>query len=206
MQRLLRKLILWALRPTVHMYVLPGGKRPQRMTNGALGYDAYLRAVVCPFKMDPANPHLRLTLFDFKRLPDDPEIQKFVEQRPKSDGSGVELAWRLDPGAAALVGVGFFTSMPDQLGYWVAPRSGLAAKHRITVTNAPGTVDPDYRGEAGVAVCNMGDKPFYLTHEMRIAQNLFAWFVFPEIVEVASPAELPASTRGVGGFGSTGFK
>jgi dUTP pyrophosphatase len=176
------------------------------MSDGALGYDAYARAIVCPFGMDEANPRLRKTVFDFRERPRDPKVSAYVVERPKPDGSGTEFAWRLDPGKAVLVGIGFFTSMPDQFGYWVAPRSGLASKHRITVTNAPGTVDPDYRGEAGVAVCNMGEEPFYLTQEMRIAQNLFVWFVFPNFVEVASPDELPASARGAGGFGSTGFK
>lgn len=191
--------------PTIQLFVLPGGKLPKRQTEGAIGYDVHLRAVVSPFGMDPQNPSLRKTLFDFSRKPapsEDFEEMQAARHVHEEDG---ELVYRLGPGESVLVGAGFATAMPDGLFYWVAPRSGLASKHRITVTNAPGTVDPDYRGEAGVLVLNIGEKHFDLRHNMRIAQVIFQWAVFPKVDEVTSYAELSSTDRGAGGFGSTGL-
>src|SRR3989338_8413208 len=90
--------------------------------------------------------------------------------------------------------------------HWVAPRSGLASKWRITVTNAPGTVDPDYRGEAGVLLLNINSNPIPLTKDMKIAQAIFQMAIIPELVEVSSHQELTTTKRGVGGFGSTGIR
>ena len=81
------------------------------------------------------------------------------------------------------------------------PRSGLAAKHGITVLNSPGTVDADYRGEIGVLLINHGDTPFLVRRGERIAQMVIAAVVRIELRLVAS---LSVTGRGVGGFGSTG--
>ncbi|MEK7560698.1 MAG: dUTP diphosphatase [Patescibacteria group bacterium] len=190
--------------PEVIVHLLPGGKMPERQTVGAIGYDVYLRAIVSPSEMDPENPRLRKTLFDFLHLPHDPAVAAHVIAQPNKSGDMV-LAYRLDPMESVLVGIGFITAMPFPLFYWVAPRSGLASRWGITVTNAPGTVDPDYRGEAGVLVYNRNDRPFMLQKDMRIAQIVFQWAVIPEFRTVAEFNQIPQTTRGAGGFGSTGL-
>ena len=84
----------------------------------------------------------------------------------------------------------------------VRPRSGLALRHGLTVLNAPGTVDEDYRGEVQVLLVNLGAEPVTLRRGMRIAQLVISRVALPEVMEVA---ELQASARGSGGFGSTGL-
>lgn len=176
---------------------------PKRQTEGAIGYDAHIRAVVSVTEMDPTMSVLRKTLFDFKHMPEDPHVAAHVVSRLKNRQT--ELVYRLDPNESVLVGIGFTTDLPFPLFYWVAPRSGLSSKHNLTVTNAPGTVDPDYRGEAGALIYNRShDKPFFLELGMRIVQVIFQWAVIPEITEVKNQSELSSTTRGVGGFGSTG--
>ena len=182
------------------IYLLPGGKMPQRMTEEAIGYDVYLRAVVSAFEEDPSNPNLRKTLFDFQNRPAAPNINRQVVKVED------ELVYRMNPGESALVGIGFVTAMPFPMFYWVAPRSGLSSKHGITVTNAPGTVDPDYRGEAGVLVYNRNSTTFYLRHDMRIAQIIFQYALIPELEGVHTYEELMQTQRGAGGFGSTGLQ
>jgi dUTP pyrophosphatase len=83
----------------------------------------------------------------------------------------------------------------------VRPRSGLAAQHGVTVLNAPGTIDADYRGEVKVLLVNLGPEPFTVTRGMRIAQLVIARVTRVRLVE---SAELAVTARGVGGFGSTG--
>jgi len=150
--------------------------------------------------MDLNNPNLRKTLFDFETVPSDPKIARHVIETDKG------LVYRMDPGESVLVGMGFITEMQFPMFYWVAPRSGLASKWGITVTNAPGTVDPDYRGEAGVLVYNRNTTSFDLEHNMRIAQIVFQIALIPEIAEVTAQEELDGTQRGAGGFGSTGIK
>lgn len=190
--------------PRVPTYILPGGRLPERQTDGAIGYDAYARAIVSPRLMDPKNPNFRLTLFNFQTLPEHPHMAKQVVEVPKENGDGIELAYRLKPGESILVGIGFATAMPFPLFYWTSPRSGLASKEGITVQNAPGTVDPDYRGEAGVLLFNRDNPDFKVTHHMRIAQGIFQWAVTPTFVIVESHNKLSSTIRGSGGFGSTG--
>ncbi len=104
-------------------------------------------------------------------------------------------------GARALIPTGLKFEIP--LGYEVQirPRSGLALKHGVTLVNAPGTIDSDYRGEVGMILINLGDEPFRITHGERVAQMVFAQVARCEITEVTS---LTSTERGVGGFGSTG--
>ena len=183
----------------VKIYVLPDGRMPERKTDGAIGYDVFLRAVVSATEMDPTNPILRKTIFDFKsNTHDDPTLERRVVEK-----SG-KLTYEMDPGESTLVGIGFVTEMKFPMFYWVAPRSGLASKHGITVTNAPGTVDPDYRGEAGVIVKNNNKSRFYLRKDMRIAQIIFQVAVIPVIEEISEYNILDPTKRGAGGFGSTG--
>ena len=185
--------------PEIKIALLPGGVMPQRQSGEAAGFDVSLRAIVSASEMDEQNPVLRKTLFDFASYPSDPNVARHVHQL------GGEMVYRMDPGESVLVGTGFLTALPFPMFYWVAPRSGLASKLGITVTNAPGTVDADYRGEAGVLVLNRNATPFDLRRNMRIAQVIFQWAVIPSIVVVGSVAELGTTDRSAGGFGSTGL-
>lgn len=107
----------------------------------------------------------------------------------------------LAPGKRALIPTGFAIALPPGTEAQVRPRSGLAAKHGITVLNSPGTIDADYRGEIGVILINHGDAAFTISRGMRIAQMVVAPVVQAALAEVE---ELPVSERGAGGFGSTG--
>lgn len=189
----------------IKIYTLPGGRFPERKTEGAIGFDAAIRAVVSSTEMDPTNPILRKTLFDFTEVPkDNPYTERHIVIVPSQAGN--QLAYQMDPGESVLVGIGFITEMEWPMFYWIAPRSGLAAKRGITVTNAPGTVDPDYRGEAGVLVYNRNPHPFLLHKDMRIAQVIFQMAIIPDFVKVEFYEDLSNIARGTGGFGSTGIK
>jgi dUTP pyrophosphatase len=107
----------------------------------------------------------------------------------------------LASGQYALVPTGLSIALPAGFEAQVRPRSGLAAKHGVTVLNAPGTVDADYRGEIGVLLINHGGEPFTIRRGERIAQMVIAAVVRAELVAVAS---LSPTDRGSGGFGSTG--
>ena len=107
----------------------------------------------------------------------------------------------LEPGARALVPTGLSIELPPGYEAQVRPRSGLAIKFGITVLNAPGTVDSDYRGEVGVILVNLGDAPYIVSRGSRIAQLVVAPVVRGTFVE---KHELDVTARGAGGFGSTG--
>ena len=105
------------------------------------------------------------------------------------------------PGKRALVPTGLILEIPEGMEGQVRPRSGLAFKHGLTVLNSPGTVDSDYRGEVKVLLINLGDEDFAVTRGMRIAQIVFAAVTQVRIEERALAG---GTTRGAGGFGSTG--
>ena len=107
----------------------------------------------------------------------------------------------LKPGQRALVPAGFHMALPPGYEAQVRPRSGLAIKHGITVVNAPGTIDADYRGEVKVILANIGDEPFTINRGDRIAQMVIQPVLQADLQQVA---ELPESERGHGGFGHTG--
>ena len=107
----------------------------------------------------------------------------------------------LAPGQRALVPTGLTIALPPGYEAQVRPRSGLAFKHGVTVLNAPGTIDADYRGEIGVLLVNHGDAPFPIHRGERIAQMVVAAVTR---VELVSSGSLPPTKRGSGGFGSTG--
>jgi len=107
----------------------------------------------------------------------------------------------LAPGARAMIPTGICLALPQGCEGQVRPRSGLAARHGVTVLNAPGTVDADYRGEIQVILVNLGGEPFTVDRGMRIAQLVIAVTMRVKLCEAAS---LDETTRGVGGFGSTG--
>ena len=107
----------------------------------------------------------------------------------------------LQPGAYQLIPTGLFAALPVGTELQVRPRSGLAFKHGITVLNAPGTIDADYRGEIGVLLINHGTQPFTIENGERIAQLVLAKY---ERIAWSETENLPESHRGTGGFGSTG--
>lgn len=107
----------------------------------------------------------------------------------------------LPPGGRALVPTGLRIAVPAGYELQIRPRSGLALKHGITLPNAPGTVDEDYRGALGVIVLNAGTEPFTISHGMRIAQAVLAPVVRAGFALVEA---LDETERGAGGFGSTG--
>jgi dUTP pyrophosphatase len=107
----------------------------------------------------------------------------------------------IGPGKHALVPTGLTIALPSGYEAQVRPRSGLAAKHGVTVLNSPGTIDADYRGEIGVLLINHGDTPFPIRRGERIAQMVIAAVVRAELVPATA---LSTTDRGGGGFGSTG--
>ena len=107
----------------------------------------------------------------------------------------------IDPGQVCVVGTGIAIMPAPWYAGFVCPRSGMALKHRVTVLNAPGVIDPDYRGEVGVILINLGDEPYLVKAGARIAQLVIVPFASPRIVEVDA---LSGTKRGARGFGSTG--
>jgi dUTP pyrophosphatase len=107
----------------------------------------------------------------------------------------------LEPGARALIQTGLHVALPVGYEMQLRPRSGLAFKHGVTLLNAPGTIDADYRGPLGVLLINLGAEVFAVTHGMRIAQAVLAPVATAGFVEVTT---LSRTARGTGGFGSTG--
>ena len=141
----------------------------------------------------------------FRRLP---WAQGLPAPSPASPGSagcdlraavGDELV--LQPGARAAVPTGLVVEIPPGWEGQVRPRSGLALRHGVTLPNAPGTIDSDYRGEVQVLLQNLGDAPFTVRRGDRIAQLVLARV---EAVEWVEAEELSETGRGEGGFGSTG--
>ena len=146
------------------------------------------------------------------------EIPVSIRQLPNGEGlplpayataqsSGLDLAAALDddivigPGEHAVVPTGVAIALPDGFEAQVRPRSGLAAKHAVTVLNSPGTIDTDYRGEIRVVLANHGAASFTVSRGMRIAQLVIAPVSRIVWNEVDALADSP---RGEGGFGSTG--
>ena len=107
----------------------------------------------------------------------------------------------LQPGERRLIPCGFAMALPPGYEAQVRPRSGLAVKHGISLVNAPGTIDSDYRGEVKVPMINLGMEAFTVSRGMRIAQMVVAPVSKAQLVEVD---ELPETQRGEGGFGHTG--
>lgn len=114
-----------------------------------------------------------------------------------ADGQTVTL----DAGARALIPTGLRMAIPNGFEVQIRPRSGLALKHGISMVNAPGTIDSDYRGPVGVILINHADAPFDVTHGMRIAQMVMAPVIQAEFEVVGA---LDETDRGAAGFGSTG--
>ncbi|MBB6478812.1 dUTP diphosphatase [Spirochaeta isovalerica] len=133
--------------------------------------------------------------------------EKFVPSYSSLFAAGADLKAcinndiMLSPGERALIDTGLKMEIPVGYEAQVRPRSGLAAKHGITVLNTPGTIDSDYRGEVKVILINLGDKEFTIKRGDRIAQIIFAPVT---TAEFSLENALDVSERGTGGFGSTG--
>ncbi|MGK7930958.1 MAG: dUTP diphosphatase [Microcystaceae cyanobacterium] len=123
------------------------------------------------------------------------------------DDSGLDLVAiaeiELLAGESALISTGIAISLPPNTEAQIRPRSGLALKHQITILNTPGTIDEGYRGEIGVILINHGQKSFKITQGMRIAQMVICPIIRVKVREVEVLSE---TTRGEGGFGSTGLQ
>jgi dUTP pyrophosphatase len=137
-----------------------------------------------------------------QRIHPDAILPKYAHG-PEED-AGMDLhsveAVTLEPGVPRLVPTGLTIELPAGFEAQVRPRSGLALKHAITVPNAPGTIDPGYRGELRVILLNLGREPYAIAPGDRIAQIIIARYEPVEWLEM----ELAASLRGAGGFGSSG--
>ena len=115
--------------------------------------------------------------------------------------AAVEEEVVLQPGERKLIPTGYAIAMPEGLEAQIRPRSGLALKHGITCLNTPGTIDADYRGEIKVLLINLGQEPFAIARNERIAQMVFQAVPVVNLVEVDTLSE---TERGAGGFGHTG--
>jgi dUTP pyrophosphatase len=139
------------------------------------------------------------------RLPNNPDLP--LPSRQTGGSAGFDLAsaepdFVLAPGERRLVATGLSIELPDGVEGQVRPRSGLALRHGLTMPNAPGTIDSDYRGELKVILQNGGAQPVTIARGDRIAQLVFARYETPDLVDATA---LDDSARGVGGFGSTGL-
>jgi dUTP pyrophosphatase len=140
----------------------------------------------------------------FRRLASNPDLPLPARQTEHAAGYDVassEPDFTLEAGERRAVATGLAMELPVGVECQVRPRSGLALRHGITLPNAPGTIDPDYRGELKVILQNAGQEPVEIRRGTRIAQLVFARFETPEIAEAE---DLGATERGIGGFGSTG--
>ena len=140
-----------------------------------------------------------------KRLSNRVNLPKY-----ETDGSsGMDLAAdieqpiKIGPGEITIIPTGISVSIPKNFEIQIRPRSGLAAKNQVSVLNTPGTVDADYRGELKVILINLGKKNFFVESGTRIAQMVMCPIIKAKIKEVKS---LESTSRGSGGFGSTGMK
>ena len=147
----------------------------------------------------PARPRVLVRRLPGNDLP--------APARASSGSSGVDLracvqqAVVLAPGQRALIPTGFAIALPDGYEAQVRPRSGLALERGLTMLNSPGTIDSDYRGEVRVIAVNLGAEPITIRRGDRIAQMVFHRVPPLDLVEVD---DLPSSSRGEGGFGSSG--
>lgn len=141
-----------------------------------------------------------------QRLEGNPDLPLPERATPHAAGYDVRSTqedFHLEPGEIRAVSTGLMLELPPGIECQVRPRSGLAARHGITIPNSPGTIDPDYRGEVKVLLFNGGAERVAIRRGDRIAQLVFARFEVPDVVE---SADLSQTSRGVDGFGSTGVR
>ena len=146
-----------------------------------------------------------MTKILIKRLSKEVSLPKYET----SGSSGMDLSANInsdvniEPGNSAIIPTGLAISIPKGFEVQIRPRSGLAAKQKISVLNTPGTIDADYRGEIKVILINLNNKTFEVQKGLRIAQMVVCPVIKAQIQEVD---ELNDTVRGKGGFGSTGIK
>jgi len=185
----------------IKIFLLPGGITPKRQTPGAIGYDVHARCIVDPIELDKQNPNLRKLIWDFQSPSANSNCQE-INANIETDGK--RFVYVLKPGEKVLISIGIVTDFRFPHFISVLPRSGLASRDYILVTNAPGTVDSDYRGEAAVALHNFGKKELRIHHGMRIAQIVFQIAIIQKFTFATNYNELSKTVRGSGGFGHTG--
>ncbi len=149
------------------------------------------------------------TSLKFKRLHPERDADIPLPRYMTAHAAGMDLCAAVEdtlamaPGQIAMVPTGFAMALPPGFEAQVRPRSGLAIKHGITVVNAPGTIDSDYRGEVKVGLINLGSEPYTIRRGERIAQMVIQQ-VYQASVEIVD--ELDETERNEGGFGSTGVR
>lgn len=135
----------------------------------------------------------------------EPGCEDLIPKKAHHDDAAFDLRSRVDidliPGRSLLVPTGLFIELPVGFEAQIRPRSGLALKHDLTLTNSPGTIDAGYRGEVGIIMYNHGRETFAIKRGERIAQMVIC--ELPD-VELVCTDKLSESVRGAGGFGSTG--
>jgi len=174
---------------------------PQYQTVGAVGMDFH--AVVdlenCTNLFDKERKSLLLDHIDYIRLE-----KSIIKDTLASTGQDVEK-WEpvavVDPMSKCIVDTGLAFAVPDGFEMQIRPRSGLAFKNSITIINAPGTLDPDFRGSLKIILFNLSNVPFIIFNGDRVAQGVINRVCKPSLIEVN---ELPETERGENGFGSTG--
>ena len=138
-----------------------------------------------------------------KRLSKEISLPKYETSGSSGMDLGSNIVANISPGKIAIIPTGLALSIPKGFEAQIRPRSGLAAKKKISVLNTPGTIDSDYRGEIKVILINLGEEIFKIEKGLRIAQMVFCPIVQAQFREVD---DLNETERGKGGFGSTGTK
>ena len=156
--------------------------------------DTYRRQTVAITRSDTADPAIPLPAYETAQSAGMDVCANLAEANREE---GITLL----PGERVLVPTGFSIAIPDGFEMQVRPRSGLALRHGVSLVNAPGTIDADYRGEVGIILINHGSAIYTVSHGERIAQLVLAPVVRANWKEVA---RLNETARGEGGFGSTG--
>ena len=147
---------------------------------------------------------MRIVTVKFQRHAEDVVLPEYAT----SGAAGMDIAAHIDtavtltPFSRATIATGFSMQLPHGYEAQIRPRSGLAMKHGVTVANAPGTIDSDYRGEVAVILINLSQQDFTITSGMRIAQMVIAPVTNCRLEDASN---LEISDRGTGGFGSTGL-
>jgi len=158
-------------------------------------------------KEDPSLPTMSKVILKVKRLPHAEGLPLPSYATPYSSGldlrAAIDKPLKIKPFERVLIPTGLILEIPEGYEGQVRPRSGLALKKGLTVLNAPGTIDADYRGEVKVILINLGQEEVVIERGERIAQLVISPVQRVEVVEVE---EVSSTERGEGGFGSTGIK
>jgi dUTP pyrophosphatase len=145
----------------------------------------------------------------------DPKNKNLPFPEYKSEGaSGFDICADLGeypkltlfPGETRIISTGLYVALPEGYELQIRTRSGMAAKHQIVITNSPGTIDSDYRGEVSLIITNHGREPFVVESGARLAQGVICPVIRGVLIPVESLDGLGSTVRGSGGFGSTGIK